>query len=151
MIKLVRCRVARRLLGYHLFLRAGQLRLQRIGNGFCDVAFDRKDIGQLSIVNFGPEMRVRHRIDQLHVDPHLIVRFLDTAFENVQDAKLLRDVRQILRRALELLRRGPRNDFQVRYLRQPRQDLVLHAFGEKSVVGIAAEIVEWQNRDRFGG
>ena len=67
------------------------------------------------------------------------------------DAELLRDIGQIFRRAFEFLRRGPRDDFQVGDLGQPRQNFVLHAFGEKRVVGIATEIVEWQDRDRFGG
>ena len=67
------------------------------------------------------------------------------------DTELLRDVGQIFRRTFKFLRRGARDDFQVRDFRQSRQNFVLHAFGEKSVVGIATEIVEWQDRDRFGG
>ena len=151
MVELISGRISCWLRRHHLLFRAGELRLQGVGDRFRDVRFDSENIGELAIVNFGPEMCVRHRIDQLHVDAHLIVRLLDTAFENVEDAKLLCDVRQILRRAFEFLRRSPGNDFQVGHLGQPGEDFVLHAFSEKGVVGIATKTVEWQNRDRFGG
>ena len=57
--------------------------------------------------------------------------------------------RKIVRRTLEMLRRGARDDFQVGDLRQARQDFVLHAFGEISVRLVLAQILERQNRDRF--
>ena len=65
------------------------------------------------------------------------------------DAELLCDVRQIFRCAFKALGGGARDDFQVCHLGQSRQDFVLHAFGKERVVGIAAEIVERQYRDRF--
>jgi hypothetical protein len=95
-------------------LRASQLCLQGVGYCFCDVALDREDVGQLAIVNFRPEMRISERIDQLHIDADLIVRFLDTAFQDVENSQLLGDIRQILWRALELLRRRARDHFQIR-------------------------------------
>ena len=39
--------------------------------------------------------------------------------------------------------------FEVRNFRQASENLVLHAFSEEGVVGIAAEILKWQHRDRF--
>ena len=94
-------------------------------------------------------MRVGHRVDQLHIDAHLIVRFLHAAFEDMHDSELFRDLRQVVGRALEALRRGARDDFQVGYLGETCQDFLLHAFGEISVVGVATEIIERQHRDRF--
>jgi hypothetical protein len=128
-----------------------ELRLQRIGHRFGNVALHRKNIAQLAIVDFGPEMRVRERVDQLHIDPHLIVHFLHAAFENVQRTELLRDIGQILGRTLEFLRRRARNYFQVRNFCQTGENFILHAFGEKGVVGIATQIIERQHRDRFRG
>ena len=46
----------------------------------------------LPIVDVGPEMRVGRGLDQLHVDPHLVVGFLHAAFEDVRHAELLRDL-----------------------------------------------------------
>ncbi len=37
-------------------------------------------------------MRVVHSVDQLHIDAHLIVRFLHAAFEDVHYAELLCDL-----------------------------------------------------------
>ena len=50
---------------------------------------------------------------------------------------------------LILLRRSARNHFQVRDLRQPRQDFVLNAFGEISVRLVLAQVLEGQDGDRF--
>jgi hypothetical protein len=78
-------------------------------------------------------MRVGQRINELHIDAHLVVRFLHAAFENVRHAKLLRDLGEIVRRAFEMLRRCARNYFQIGHLGQAGKDFILHAFGEVSV------------------
>src|SRR5438045_3302219 len=63
---------------------AGQLGPQRVGNRFRNVALNFENVGQLAIVNLGPEMRARECVDQLHIDPHLIVCSLHAAFEDVR-------------------------------------------------------------------
>src|SRR4029453_17850575 len=60
---------------------------------------------------------------------------------------LLRDLGEIARLALILLRRSARNYFQICDLSQPRQDFRLDAIGKIRVIWIAAEIFERQNRD----
>ena len=94
-------------------------------------------------------MRIGRGFDQLHIHAHLFALFLHAAFEDVRDAELPCDLRQIFRRAFEALRRGARDDFQIGDLRQPRQNFILHAFGKVSVLRIVAEIFERQDRDRF--
>ena len=39
-------------------------------------------------------MGIGQSVDQLHIHPHLIVRFLHAAFDDVRDAELLRDLRE---------------------------------------------------------
>ncbi len=58
-------------------------------------------------------MRIGLSIDQLHAHPHLIVHFLDAAFEDVRYIELFCDLTQISRRALEFLGRRARDHFQV--------------------------------------
>ena len=82
-------------------------------------------------------MGIGLRVDQLHIDPHLIGRFLHATFKNVRYAKLLRDLSEIARFALIALRGSARNYFQVCDLSQPRQDLLLDPFGEIGVIWIA--------------
>ncbi len=79
-----------------MFRRTGQLRLQPFGDGLCNLAFDRKNIGQFAIVDFGPQMGIGRGMDQLHIDPHLVAGFLHAALQNVCYAKLLRDLGQII-------------------------------------------------------
>ena len=83
-------------------------------------------------------MRVVERIDELHVYPHLVIRFLHAALHDMHHAKLLRDFTQIGRRALEPLRRCARDDFQIRHLCQPGQNFILHAFGEVGIRFVVA-------------
>ena len=54
-----------------------------------------EDVDQTAIVSVRPQMRVGQRIDQLHIDAHLIVRFLHAAFEDVHDSELFCDLAQI--------------------------------------------------------
>ena len=83
-------------------------------------------------------MRVGQRVDQLHIDPHLVVHFLNAAFEDVRYIELFCDVTQVGRRAFEFLGRRARDHFQVSDLCQPCEDFILHALCEKRIVGIAA-------------
>ena len=41
-------------------------------------------------------MRVGRGMDQLHIDPHLVARFLHAALQNICYAQLLRDLGQII-------------------------------------------------------
>ena len=73
--------------------------------------------------------------------------FLHAAFEDVGHAELLRDLGQVARLALILLGRSARDHFQVRDLRQPRQDFVLDAAGEILVRLVFAQTRERQHGD----
>ena len=94
-------------------------------------------------------MGISDRIDQLHIDPHLVVRLLHTAFENVHHPKLLRDFAQIRRHSFEPLGRRPRDHLQVGDLRESGEYFILHTFREKRISFFFAQIIEWQYRDRF--
>ena len=56
-----------------VFSEPVSLRLQRLGDRFRDLAFDRENVGQLTIVSVGPKMRVGQRVNELHIHPHLVV------------------------------------------------------------------------------
>src|SRR5919201_3905287 len=62
-IELVRFEIFGRTPGDGAPFRGGQLRLQRIGYPRRDLAFDSKNIVELSIIAFGPEVRVTLRVD----------------------------------------------------------------------------------------
>src|SRR4029079_10057876 len=94
-------------------------------------------------------MSVRRRLYQLHGDSDRVTAFLDGTFEDVGDPELTRYFRKIFRRAFVMLRRCPRNDFQIGHLSQARQDLVLNAIGEISIGLFFAAIFKRQHRDAF--
>src|SRR6266700_5853728 len=144
------CRLRR----YFLFLDPGDLRLQLLGDRCRDVAFDRENVGEFSIKTLRPQMRIGRGVNQLHVHPDLIGRLLHAAFENVCYTKLLGDLRQIVRRTLEMLSGRARDDFQIGNLCQSRQDFFLYAIGKVSIVRVATEVLERQYCDalfRNGG
>ena len=94
-------------------------------------------------------MAVGQGVDELHIHPHLIARFLHAAFDDVHHSKLLRNLGKVIRRALEVLRRSARNHFQVGNFRQAGENFILHSFAEVSVVRITTEIVERQDGNRL--
>ena len=75
-----------------MLLATGELRLQRLRYSFGDLALDAKDVSQLPIIGVCPEVGIGLRVNQLHIDPHLIGRFLHATLKNVRYAKLLRDL-----------------------------------------------------------
>ena len=72
---------------------------------------------------------------------------LHAAFDDVADAKLAPDLGQLLRLRPIRQRRRARDHLQVTDLRQPRDDLVLHAVGEIGVRLVFAQVFERQDRD----
>ena len=66
----------------------------------------------------------------------------------MRDAELLPDLAQVPRGCILVLHNaGATDHFQVRNLGEIGQDFVLHAFGEISIVRIAAQIIEGQHGD----
>src|SRR5205823_7334239 len=61
------------------FLTTSKLSLECSGNLLSDVTLGGEDVDQLSVVCFRPKMRIIQRVDTLHGDSHLSVRYLRTA------------------------------------------------------------------------
>jgi hypothetical protein len=56
---------------------------------------DREDIGNVAIETLRPLVCVSTGVDQLRVHAHFAAGALHTAFEQVRDAELLRDLAQV--------------------------------------------------------
>ena len=131
------------------FLRTGQLRLHvsaivfaiSLSTAKMSVSFGRR---------FPPKDAHRSRVDELDIHPHLVIRLLHATLQDVRHAKLLGDLREIVRRAFEMLRRRAGDHFQVGDLCQPRQNFVLDALGEVGVRLVLAQVLEGQDGDRLG-
>src|SRR5205814_7193748 len=106
---------------------------------FGDLALNTEDVSHLPIVSVCPYMGIALRVNQLHVDPHVFARFLQTAFKNVRNSKLLRDLTEIARLTLIKLCGSARNHFQVRYASQTRQNFFLNPIRKIGVIWIATQ------------
>jgi hypothetical protein len=60
--------------------------LQLVGDSFGHVTLHRKDVSQLPIIGLSPELGIGLGVNQLHIDTHLIGRFLHATLKNVRDA-----------------------------------------------------------------
>src|SRR4029434_6616766 len=103
-IRIVSLGIICRFGGDDLLFLAGELRSQRLCDSSGDLTLHTKDVSQLPIVGLSPEVGIALRVKQLNIDPHLIAHALHAAFKNVPHAKLLCDLRQVVRRALVMLR-----------------------------------------------
>ncbi len=93
-------------------------------------------------------MRVVTCIDQLRVHSHVIGCPLHAAFEQVGHAKLLSDFAQVaLRAGLILHHAGAADHFQLSDFCEIRQNFILHAVGEESVLFFVAHVFKRQNRN----
>src|SRR3954452_1743890 len=88
-VEVKRSDIHRRRLFNGAFLAWRKLRLELIGDGFCDLTLDGKNVGQIAIVSLRPEMRIGARIDQLGVYSHAIANALNTSFQDMRNSKFI--------------------------------------------------------------
>ena len=103
--------IFRRTHGDRVLLVAGELRLQAVSDRFGDLTYHGEEIRHLAVVDVRPEMSVGGCVNELHVHAHLLSGTLDAALQNVHDAKLLRDLAQVIRRTFVTRGRSARNYF----------------------------------------
>src|SRR5438477_7603399 len=127
-----------------------EFRLQLVGNAFGNLTLNGEDVSEIAIVSLRPKMRIVAGIDQLRVHAHTIAYALYTALDQTCNPKLLADFAQVaLGPRFVLHHRSTADHLQVGDFGEVSQNFVLHAISEKGVVGIAAQILERQNRDAF--
>ena len=94
-----------------------------------------------------PDVGTRLRVDELGRHPHPRAVALHAAFEQEARAELLADLARVLLPVAERERRGPRNDLELRQVRE----LVQHGFGDAERENLAlvggAQVLERQHRD----
>ena len=82
LVKKIRIAVLGRFPFDPFLLARRERRLQRAGDFTREIALDREHVGELAIVNLGPEMTIVCRVDELNVDPDAFPFAADAALEN---------------------------------------------------------------------
>ena len=116
-----------------------------------DLRLHRKDVLQIPVVGFPPDIGAIAGFDQPHRDAHAIGRSLHAALEQIIDAELFADRLAVVGVSFELKRRGAADDLEVAQTRERSDEFVRHTIGEVLVSWIAGGINHRQHRDRFFG
>ncbi len=93
-------------------------------------------------------MAAGRRVDELHINPHLVASAAYRAFKDIPDAQFATDLLHIDGLALVLKRGVAGDDEQGRQFGEVGNDVFRHAVGEIFLLRIAAQIVERQHGDR---
>src|SRR5262249_53114380 len=107
-----------------------------------------KDIGQLAVVSFGPQLVAVGRVHELRGNAQPITGASHTALEHGLDVESLGDGTRVFVLALEREGRSPCRDPQALDMSERIENLFRDAIGEVLVVG-AAEIAEWEDGNRL--
>src|ERR1043166_1213116 len=69
-----------------------QLRFDSARYAFGNFVLDSEHVGQFQIIAFGPDMLPRSRVDELSRNSYLLPGLAHAAFDQIFNAKLLRDL-----------------------------------------------------------
>ena len=130
-----------------LFFFGQQFELQRGDDRIRDLILDGKDVGEVAVESFGPDMASGGAVNELSVDSYPVADFADAALEDMGNTQLPRDIADIHRSALKGEGRVPRDHLQCRNLRQVGRDVLADAVTEIFLLGISAHVLERQHAD----
>ena len=113
-----------------------------------DVVLHGKDILDLAVIAFGPQIVAGFRFDQLDGNAELRARAPDAAFHHIMHAEFTSDLAHI--HGLSAIAEGgiAGNDMELAEAREFADDVFGDAVAEVGLFGIAAEILERQHGDR---
>ena len=139
--------IFRSLAGQAIALLRIEAELERARHLQRDLVLDFEDIAGRPIEAHRPDIGARLRIDELSRHPHPRPVALHATLEQETRAQLLADLARVLLLVAEGEGRGPRNDLELRQVRE----LVQHRFGdaerENLALGGGAQVLERQHRD----
>src|SRR5439155_18136014 len=114
------------------------------------IGLNGKNVGQIAIVIFCPNVLVVARVDQLHVNPDAIATATDATFQKRGYAQRLANFARVTYGIAPIRHdRHTRDDLQVADLGEICQDIILHAVGEVRVLLFIAEALKGQDGNRF--
>jgi hypothetical protein len=109
---------------------------------------EREDVADLAIPPLGGHLQSLDAVDELDGDTDPTADALHAALDHVTGAKLATDLARIDGLALVRERRAPRDHGKQTKRREPRDQLLGDAIGEKRLRRIGAAMLERQHGDR---
>ena len=128
--------------------RGIDLRLDRGDDGLRDLVLHRKNVSEIAVVAFAPDVAAGGGVVKLHGDAHAVAAFAHAALNHIADAKLLGDLLHVDGLALIGERRVARDHKEPAQLGQCSCDVLADAVGEILLLRIAAHIDEGKHGDR---
>lgn len=133
----------------HLLFGGNYPDLQLVDDRPRNLILNGENVRKITIVPFRPKMPPCRAFDKLSRNSQAIAGPSDTSFQQILYAKFLCDPLKVFR--LSAVRKAcmPPDHEKARYFAEVGDDVLGNAFGKKFLLGISAQIIEWQ--DRNGG
>ncbi len=128
-------------------LLQGELQIQRRHDLLHDLILQGKDVFEGTVVALGPQMSSGGGVNQLRHNPHLIARFLYTAFQHVAHAQFFPDLLYVHCLALVGERRVAGDNEETGNAGEISGEDFGDAVAEIVLLGIVAHVVERQDDD----
>src|SRR6266550_4567833 len=126
-----------------------QFRLDCACNALCDLVLNGEDIGEVSVIPLGPDVRSGGCVNQLRRDTDSVRRFPHAAFEHITYPQLAAHLLHVDSATLVGEGRVPSDDEEPTRPRQCRDDVIHDPVREILLLGVAAHVLEWQDCDRW--
>src|SRR6266568_2551467 len=138
-------------IGGWLFLNSQSLRCrdpgaQSFGDFLRDLALNGKQLVQIAVVLFDPDVRVRARVDQLRVETKMRAGSADAALQNMRYSQIISNLTEISFAAI-FHHAGAADDLEIGNPCQFGQNIVLHTIGKSGVLFLLAQIFKRQYGD----
>ena len=115
---------------------------KRVHDNGCDFVLNFKNIVQVAVEAFRPDLVPGRRLNQLRRHSNLIARLSDATVKDVSDAQLARDIRYLQIATPVDEGRLTRDDKQLIVAGQLRNYVVGDTIGEIRLLGIAGHVLE---------
>ena len=129
-------------------LRPLQLSRDRTDHARGHLILQLEDVVYGAIETVGRDMRPSRRVDQLRGDAYPARCFAQAAFQHIAHAQLAAHLPHVHSTALVGKARVARDDEEPANVRQRCDDILHNSIGEIILLGVSAQVHEWQHRNR---
>jgi hypothetical protein len=148
-IEIIGVEIVRPTIGQSADLGGLQRRLDDTSDADRHLVLKLQDILHIAVEAVGPEMRPVRSVDQLRGDAHATACLAHAAFEHIAHAEFAPNLLHIDGAAFVGEARVAGDDEEPSYSGERSDDLLDHAVGKIFLLGVAAHVLEWQDRNRW--